>query len=120
MGSLFTEGKCTDERTQKNMDSNLHGQEITQLQEKVLVIGYWIGWAGVLTGLLVAPPQLLKIIRTGKTDGISIVTYWALVFALLFYLIHAIYIGSLVFVVAQAINLLTNGVILIMLLRRTK
>lgn len=80
-------------------------------------MGYWIGWLGVVFGLLVAPPQLIKIIRTGKTDGISLMTYTFLALALTCYLIHAISIGSVVFVVAQSINLITNGVILGLLIK---
>lgn len=80
--------------------------------------GYLIGWIGVGFGLCVAPPQLLKIIRTGNIDGISVVTYTFLSLALLCYLFHAIYIGSVVFIVAQSVNLVTNGVILALLIKR--
>jgi len=81
-------------------------------------MGELIGWLGVFWGLLVAPPQLYKIIKHKTVNGISLLTYVALCCALVCYLIHAIYIGSLVFTVAQSINLTTNSVILIMLLRR--
>lgn len=81
-------------------------------------IGYIIGWLGVLFGLLVAPPQLIKILRTGKVDGISLATYTFLFCALICYLIHAIYIKSLVFTVAQSVNLTTNGVILMLLIKK--
>ena len=77
----------------------------------------FIGWLGVLAGLFVAPFQLIKIIRTGKTDGISIPTYIALCFALLCYLIYAVYIKDAVFITAQSINTAVNGVILILLIR---
>lgn len=81
------------------------------------MIGYWVGWIGVAFGLFVAPPQLWKIIKTKRTDGISLMTYIFLFLALLCYLIHAIYIKSPVFVVAQSINLTTNGIILWLLIR---
>ena len=83
-----------------------------------MILGELVGWLGVATGLLVAPPQLLKIIRTKRADGVSTLTYIALVIALTFYLLHAIYIRSPVFITAQSVNLVTNGAILIMLLRR--
>lgn len=79
--------------------------------------GYLIGWTGVGLGLLVAPPQLIKIIRTGKCDDISLITYAALCGALICYLLHAIYINSIVFTVAQSINLVVNSVILVLLIR---
>lgn len=81
-------------------------------------LGYWIGWIGVAFGLLVPLPQLWKIIKTRKLNDISVGTYIFLCLALTCYLIHAIYINSLVFTVAQSINLTTNSVILILLLRR--
>lgn len=85
-----------------------------------MILGELIGWAGVVAGLCVAPPQLIKIIKTNSTQGISIFTYSALVLALAFYLLHAIYIRSPVFVTAQAVNLVTNTTILIFLIKRRK
>ena len=79
-------------------------------------LGNLVGWLGVLFGLFVAPPQLLKIIKMKQCNGISRLTYSALVTALTFYLLHAIYIKSVVFITAQSINLLTNIVILYFLL----
>jgi len=71
-----------------------------------------VGWLGVAAGFLVAPPQLYKILKHKKTDGISRVTYSFLVLALICYLIHAISIGDMVFITAQSINLFTNTIIL--------
>ena len=82
--------------------------------------GTLIGWVGVLFGLCVAPPQLYKIIKTGKVDGISFITYAALFLALLCYLIHAIYIKSPVFITAQSVNLVTNSAILGLLIKHKK
>lgn len=79
---------------------------------------YWIGWVGVALGLCVPIPQLIKIKKTGMVDGISIWTYAILIVCLVCYLLHAIYIKSLVFSTAQAFNLLTNGAILVMLIRK--
>jgi len=78
--------------------------------------GYLIGWLGVGFGLLVAPPQLYKIITTGQTEAISAVTYTFLCLALICYLIHAIHIKSKVFITAQSINVITNSIILAFLL----
>jgi len=77
-----------------------------------------IGWLGVGFGLLVAPPQLYKILKTGKTEGISLCTYVFLTLALLCYLVHAILIKDAVFITAQSINLVTNSVILYLLVRK--
>jgi len=77
-----------------------------------------IGWLGVAFGLLVAPPQLWKILKTGKTEGISLPTYIFLTLALICYLIHAICIKDAVFITAQSVNLVTNSIILYLLMRR--
>ncbi len=80
-------------------------------------IGNVIGYIGVVLGLAVPVPQLLKLARTGSS-GVSLGTYVFLCLALVCYLIHAIYIGSPVFTLAQSINLTTNTVILAVLARR--
>lgn len=80
-------------------------------------LGYVIGWVGVGFGLLVPLPQLIKIIKTKSLNDISIGTYIFLVLCLTCYLVHAIYIKSPVFTVAQLINLTTNSVILGLLVR---
>lgn len=80
--------------------------------------GYWIGFAGIGFGIAVPIPQILKIRKTGRVDGIALQTYMFLCCALACYLIHAIYIQSLVFTIAQSINLTTNSVILGILWRR--
>jgi uncharacterized protein with PQ loop repeat len=79
-----------------------------------------IGWLGVICGLAVGPFQLYKIIRTGKTTGISLPTYVTLCLAMTFYLIHAIQINDAVFITAQSSNLVVNSIILILLVRDGK
>jgi len=83
-----------------------------------MILGNLVGWLGVACGLLVAPPQLIKILKSRRIDGISTLTYVALNFTLVFYLLHAIYIQSPVFITAQSVSLIVNGTILILLLRR--
>ncbi len=77
-----------------------------------------IGWLGVVFGLLVAPPQLYKIITTGNVQDISLYTYIFLVLAMICYLVEAIRIKSKVFITAQSINLITNGVILFYIIQK--
>lgn len=79
--------------------------------------GYIIGWVGVAFGLMVAPPQLYKIIKTRRMNDISLVTYSALCVTLICYLLHAIYIQSVVFTTAQIINLSVNATIWVFLIR---
>ena len=79
-----------------------------------------IGWMGVAFGLLVAPPQLYKILKSGGVKDISIWTYTFLVIAMVCYLIHAIIIKDAVFIVAQSVGLVVNSIILYLLIRRAK
>ena len=78
--------------------------------------GNKVGWSGVLFGLAVAPPQLVRIIITGQTEAISMVTYTFLILAMICYLLHAIHIKAPVFIVAQSINLVVNFTILMYLI----
>lgn len=77
----------------------------------------WIGWLGVVFGLLVGPSQLIKLIKTHNTQGISKWTYVYLNMALICYLIYAISIKDSVFIVAQGVNLWVNSAVLILLLK---
>ena len=76
----------------------------------------WIGWCGVGFGLCVPIPQLIKIFTTRRLTDVSLGTYTFLILCLSCYLIHAIYIKSAVFTVAQGINLITNSTIWVMLM----
>lgn len=68
-------------------------------------------------GVCVPIPQLIKIFKTHSLNDISLWTYIFLVFCLSCYLIHAIYIKSTVFTIAQSFNLITNSTILVLLIR---
>ena len=75
-----------------------------------------VGWLGVLFGLAVAPPQLFRIIMTGQTEAISVVTYTFLILTMVCYLLHAIHIKAKVFITANAINIVVNFTILMYLI----
>lgn len=81
-------------------------------------LGYLAGWIGLGFGLLVAPPQLYRMIKTGKSNDVSLMTYVFLFLTMTGYLIHASYIGAVVFIISNSINLTINGTILILLIRR--
>jgi uncharacterized protein with PQ loop repeat len=85
-----------------------------------LELGYIIGYVGILFGLGVAPPQLIKIIKTNSSSDISLATYLFLCIALVCYLLHAIYIHALVFIIAQSINIVVNAAIFIVLLQHRR
>ena len=75
-----------------------------------------VGWLGVLLGLAVAPPQLFRIIMTGQTEAISVVTYTFLILTMVCYLLHAIHIKAKVFITANIINIGVNFIILMYLI----
>jgi len=79
-----------------------------------------VGTLGLCLGLFVAPVQLLRIIKTKQIDGISLITYIFLEGALICYLIHAIFLKDAIFIIAQSVNLVTNLVILILLIKHRK
>ena len=81
-------------------------------------LGYWAGWVGFGFGFLVAPPQLYRMIKTGKSNDVSLTTYVFLFIMMTGYLIHAIYISAPVFIASQIWGLTLNGVILILLIQR--
>jgi uncharacterized protein with PQ loop repeat len=82
----------------------------------------------------VAPPQFVKLLKkpawlysflikferlfVRSSNGVSVITYLFLCLALVCYLIHAIYIKSPVFIIAQSINIAVNGAIFAILLRQ--
>ena len=80
--------------------------------------GYLIGWIALGFGILVPLPQLIKMIRTKKSNDVSLLTYVFLFFALIGYLIHAISIQAPVFIAAQSLNLFTNSIVLFILVKR--
>ena len=80
--------------------------------------GYIVGWVALFFGICVPLPQLLKMLKTGKSNDVSLLTYVFLFFALIGYLIHAIYIQAPVFIVAQGFNLTTNSIVLFILVKR--
>ena len=80
----------------------------------------FVGWIGVAFGLAVGPAQLLRILRTRETKGISLATYTFLCCALVCYLIHAIHIQDPVFITAQSINVCVNGLVLFLLIKLRK
>ena len=76
-----------------------------------------IGWFGVCIGIVVPLPQLVHIFKTGNVENVSIWTYALLVIAMICYLFHAINISDPVFITAQSINILTNGTVLVYLIK---
>lgn len=71
-----------------------------------------VGWLGVIIGIIVSVPQLVKSWREKSTDGLSIGTYQLLFLAVLCYLIRAIAIKEMIFIVSNAVNLVITAIVL--------
>ena len=83
-------------------------------------LGYFVGWVGVCLGACIGIPQLVRILRTHSTEGISMGTYIILVCAVSCYLYHAVFINSIVFTVTNLANLSVSGTILVLLIRKRR
>lgn len=77
----------------------------------------FVGWLGLAIGVCVPIPQLIKLFHK-RGNSVSIGTYALLVGAMACYLIHAVQIKDLVFILAQSFNLVTNSIVLGILVRR--
>ena len=71
-----------------------------------------IGWIGVILGIAVAFPQLIKSIKEKSTKGVSKGTYQLLFLCILCYLVRAIAIKEPIFIVSNSINLVVVGAML--------
>lgn len=71
-----------------------------------------IGWIGVVLGIAVAVPQLIKSIKAKSTKGVSKGTYQLLFLCMLCYLVRAIAIKEPIFIVSNIINLVVVGAML--------
>lgn len=81
-----------------------------------LIVEY-SGWIGIAIGQFVPWFQIYQIHKTKKSKDISTLAYIFLDFAILFYLIHAIDIGDLAFIVAQSLALFSNVLALFLIIR---
>jgi len=71
-----------------------------------------IGWIGVVLGVAVAVPQLVKSIKAKSTKGVSKGAYQLLFLCMLCYLVRAIAIKEPIFIVSNMINLVVVGAML--------
>ena len=76
-----------------------------------------IGLIGVLFGLFVAPPQILKTLKSKDSKGVSVVTYAVLNLAIICYLIRAIAIKEMVFIMSNSIGLIMNSFMLYLIIK---
>lgn len=71
-----------------------------------------IGWLGVVFGISVSIPQLIKSVRARSTHGLSKHTYQLLFGAIACYLIRAIAVKDPVFIVSNSFGIVITASIL--------
>lgn len=73
-----------------------------------------IGYGAAILTTLSFLPQVIQIIRTKNTDGISLLMYSIFVTGILFWLIYGILLQELPIILANAFTLLFSGAVLVL------
>ena len=76
-----------------------------------------IGWAGTVSGTILGLPQLLRLVRTGRVDGLSLTAWRAMLVVNLIWTAHGISIGQVPQIVTSALSLCTTVPILYLMAR---
>ena len=74
-----------------------------------------IGSIGLILSLLVAPPQIIKTLRTKQVNGISKTTYIILCLVLICFFIRAVAIKEWIFILSNGLGFFINLWILILI-----
>ena len=76
-----------------------------------------IGWAGTVSGTILGLPQLLRLVRTGRVDGLSLTAWQAILVVNLTWTAHGISIGQVPQIVTSALSLCSTVPILYLMAR---
>lgn len=87
------------------------------LQKVLIVFVDILGWIGAVTGALVALPQVVRILRTSATTGISPLTWRLLIGVNLAWMAHGVITHHPNIVVSNTVYALCTSTILILLWR---
>jgi uncharacterized protein with PQ loop repeat len=79
-----------------------------------------IGWAGTVSGTILGLPQVLRLIRTGRVDGLSLTAWRAMLVVNLIWTAHGISIGQLPQIVTSALSLCSTVPILYLMARQLR
>jgi uncharacterized protein with PQ loop repeat len=64
-----------------------------------------IGWAGTVSGTILGLPQVMRLLRTGRVDGLSLPAWQAMLVVNLSWTAHGLSIGQLPQIVTSALSL---------------
>jgi uncharacterized protein with PQ loop repeat len=76
-----------------------------------------IGWAGTVSGTILGLPQVLRLVRTGRVDGLSLTAWRAMLVVNVTWTAHGISIGQVPQIVTSALSLCSTIPILYLMAR---
>lgn len=79
-----------------------------------------IGWAAALTGVTLGLPQLLRLARTRRVDGLSLTTWQAFLVINISWTAHGIGIGQVPQILTSALSLCSTAPILYLMARELR
>lgn len=77
-----------------------------------------LGWCAVVVGMVVGLPQLVRLVRTRRVDGLSLTAWRTILAANLAWGAHGVRLGQVTMVLSNAIALCTTTAIVALLARR--
>jgi uncharacterized protein with PQ loop repeat len=79
-----------------------------------------LGWAGTVSGTILGLPQVLRLVRTGRVDGLSLTAWRAMLVVNLTWTAHGISIGQVPQIVTSALSLCCTIPILYLMARKVQ
>jgi uncharacterized protein with PQ loop repeat len=79
-----------------------------------------VGWAGTVSGTILGLPQVLRLLRTGRVDGLSLTAWQAMLVVNLSWTAHGLSIGQLPQIVTSALSLCSTVPILYLMARELR
>lgn len=76
-----------------------------------------LGWVAAAVGILLGLPQLVHLLRTRHTEGVSLLAWQTLLVLNLSWCVHGVLIGQLNMVVTNAFGMFTTVPILVLMAR---
>lgn len=76
-----------------------------------------VGWAGTVSGTILGLPQAVRLLRTGRVDGLSLTAWQAMLVVNLIWTAHGLRIGQVPQVLTSALSLCSTVPILYLMAR---
>jgi uncharacterized protein with PQ loop repeat len=79
-----------------------------------------VGWAGSMSGIILGLPQVLRLVRTGRVEGLSLTAWQAMLVVNLSWTAHGLSIGQVPQVLTSALSLCSTVPILYLMARELR